>query len=801
MFINYLKLSIRLLLRNPFFTTINILGLAVGFASFFGLWNYAINELKSDQYHVDHEKIVRVAIDWTWTDDNVNWGHMIIQDAPSPTIPRLRSDFAEVIDFVRINPVVAVLASPAQAKDIYREIKVIEADRNLFSFFSIPLIQGTPSDVLAEANSIVLSEKMALKYFGKKDPRNEMLIMNGTRILKVTGVFENLPHNTHLDFEFVLSNHSKLTAWNQDFTDWCLNYVKLSSLDFESFEEKVNSGIHTYWAELFEYFNSVKAKVELQPLENVAFERDHDQEQYRTKSRASLQTMAGVGVVILVMAWLNYINLAISRTARRMKEVATRKISGAGAMDFMWQFMTEASITNFIAAALAITFLQLFRQPADALLNVIISDWYSIDPSMAMFFLLVFVIGILFTGAYPALASRTAAPVELFQHARQAGKRFLLSLLTTLQYTLAIMLLFFALVMHHQLTFILNLNLGFDLKNVFFIEPAIIRSKTHELDMIRLKQKLSEHPEIRGTLQTSYFINLMMRRYANSEFIGLDGFITTEEHIPFFKNKLMAGRNFVPDDRNDVVIASQHATRRLGFNTFSDAVGQKIFVGDSARQFEIVGVIEDFRMASFLKMGNTESTTGRGQVLVYKKVDGMYPDALAVRVGDQSMASRAKVETIFRDIFPSLPFNGVFLDDWMETKYTSEKILRSQVTFFTMLAVGIACLGLLGMISNTIIDKTREIGIRKVLGAGSMNIVHVLVNASVLHVAIATVIALILGYFVSESYLERYLQRISITVFHFGIPVMILIVILGSTISVLVFRAITTNPVDALKHE
>jgi putative ABC transport system permease protein len=801
MIINYVKLAIRLLLRNPFFTSINILGLAVGFASFFGLWNYAITELKSDQFHPDHDKIVRLAIDWNWTDDQVNWGHMVIQDSPSPTIPRLRSDCAEIVDFVRINQRVGILSSAMRSTDVYKEQKMVEADSNLFNFFSIPLILGKPSDVLADGNSIVLSERMARKYFGVKDPRNEILILNGKETLKVTGVFENLPHNTHLDFEFVLANHHMVDTWNQDFKDWTLNYVKLSNRDVAAFQKKVNSRITFYWAELFQFFNSVKAEVIAQPLQDVAFQRDRDDEEYRVKSRASLQTMAWVGVVILVMAWLNYINLTIARTARRMKEVATRKVSGASARDFMRQFMTEALITNLIAAILALTFLQLLRQPAETLLNVVISDWSSVNASMVVFFLLVFCVGILITGAYPAVVSRDIAPTVLFQKARRKGKGFLLSTFTTMQYTLAIVLLFFALVMHHQMNFVLGLNLGVDIKKVFFIEPALIRSENHSQELDNLKLTLAGKPDIEDIMHTSYFINVMMRRQAGSELLGISGVVTLEDHIPFFKNRLLAGRNFVHDDRNDIIIVSELTTQRLGFNSLSEAIGQKVLVGDSFRPMEIVGVIEDFRTMSFLKMGNTEGAKGRGLVLVYKNLDGVYPDALAVRFSGRPSNTLSKVESVYKTIFPTLPFNGVFLEDWMEGKYVGEKILRSQVTFFTAIAIGIACLGLLGIISNTIIDKTREIGIRKALGAGWTHIINVLLNASVFQVAVAAIIAFSIGYYLSNVYLERYLQRISLNPYHFLIPIATLIGIMAATISVLIVRAITTNPVDALRHE
>jgi putative ABC transport system permease protein len=801
MILTYLKLAFRLLYRNPFFSTINLLGLAVGFASFFGLWGYAVTELKSDQHHRDFEKIFRLATDWNWTDDHVNWGHMIIQASPSPTIPRVKPDLAEVVDFVRIMNRWAVLSSAHNAANVFKESKIIEADSNLFRFFSIPLVIGTPGAVLRDGNSIVLSEKMAHKYFGDEDPLNKILILNGTKTLKVTGLFEDLPHHTHLDFEFVLSNQTNLLEWDQGFNDWALNYVKISDSNSSEFEKKINSRIDVYWAELFRHFNSVKATIKLQALRDVAFERDHDDEGYRMKSRSSLFTMAGVGITILVMAWLNYINLTISRTARRIKEVATRKVSGAGSLEFMKQFMTEAFVTNFVAAVLAITFLQLFREPAAIFLNVIIPGWNNIELFTGLFFLLMFAAGVIFTGVYPAWVTRVMTPVELFKQPARRGKGVLLSTLTTLQYSIAIMLLFFAFVMHDQLNFVLNLDTGHDTKNVFLIDPAIIKSQTHMIELERLKMQLSAKPGVRNIMQTSFWKNLAMRHHPNSELLYVDGTITQEDHIPFFKNRIIAGRNFVKDDREDVIIVSELTTRRLGFSPSADAVGRTIIVGDSARQVEIIGVIEDFRTISFLKMENTESSHGRGQALIYKNMDGMDADVLALRFDDNQQAALAGVERTFKTVFPNLPFNGIFLDEWIGSKYLGEKTLRNQITFFTALAMVIACLGLLGMTSNTVVEKTRELGIRKALGAGSLNIIRVLLDSTLRHIVFATCIGLASAYYVSQVYLDRYEQRIPFNALHFGIPLVLLTVIMGGTIATLVIRVVRGNPVEALRHE
>jgi putative ABC transport system permease protein len=801
MIISYIKLAVRLLLRSPFFTVLNVFGLAIGFASFFGLWNYALNELKSDQYHRDYEQIARLVLDWRWSDDSNKLGQMTIQASPSPTLSRLLQDHPEVKDWVRFQKQLVHLSLPTDPSQYFQEGGAIYADHNLFKFFTIPLVKGRAERLLAEPNCIVLSETMATKYFGSADPLNKTLVIDGKQPVKVTGVFRNLPHNTHLEFDLVLSNQHLLNSWNSEISIWSHNYVKLENRDLSSFEKSVNARMPVYYADLYRVFNTVSTSIMAQPISASSFTRTHDEEGYKVKSKVSLQTMAIVGAVVLLMAWINYINLTVSRTARRMREVATRKISGAGSSDLLWQFIVEAGLTNIVAVCIAFTILQLARVPAATFLKVHISDWSSLDSSTIAAFALVTAFGVLLTGIYPAVIAGKSTVSSLFIYNAGQRQKILPSIITTLQYASAIALIFLAMVMHRQLNYIFNKDLGFERENVLLVQPPFQQGQDFMEQLEHLKAELRQDPVVKDVTQTSGILNLSVWRSQASAHVKLDGVVAQENFVSFFDHKLIAGRDFVKDDRNDILIITRYATERLGFEHFEEAVGSKIIVGDARREMEIVGVIENFRLHSFLNMDNTESSTGRGQALLYRQVDNVLPKSVVIQLDNSSAERAERMEAVYQKYFPGQPFTAFFFDDWINAKYTGEQALQNQITFFTLLAIGIACLGLLGMIANKVVERMREIGIRKALGAGISNIADILLRSTLRQMIVATTIGLLLSYHLSLLYLERYTDKIAYNALHFVVPVLLLITIMLVTISTVLLRVSRMDPVDALRHE
>lgn len=826
MLTNYLKLSVRLLVRNPYFTFINVLGLSIGFAVFFGLWEFTSSELQADQFHPNYERTARVYIDWKWTDDGKSWGHMDIAKTPPCLAANLSRDFSEVESVLRIHHQenfierdlghgnqVVLRHDDAKHGPLFRETKMVYADKNLFEFFNIRLLSGDKHTVLKDQNAIVLSASTAKKYFGGKDPVGELLILNNSQSLVVTGVFEDLPSNTHLNFECVVSNAALKTVWDQSQLAYHVStYIKLRTESFDQLQARLVGKTQTYWNEIVKLFPQAKAEFVLQPLKDIVFESHGFANQYfNVKSKATLKVFSAVAVIILLMAWMNCMNLTITRMSRRTKEIAARKMTGAKSRDFIKQFLLEAVLLNFLAVLMAATFLQLLRSPAHSLLEINIQEIGRISTETKLIFLSVMLAGILITGLYPAVISFKRTPSLLFKmNFKGRTGKLVPSIFTTLQYSAGIVLVFCGITIHRQLNFILNKELGWDKSSVLMIEPPTIRTSTFVSDLHTFKEQLDSKGYVSSATLTSLQYDCKLQRPGSTmNFVMTDGYAVQESYIPFFKLKLLAGRNFEPNESSGGVIMSRISTQRLGFTSPEDAIGEKVMLALSnnseSGEVHIIGVIEDFRVRPFLiTENNSESQTGRGFTFTYIRQHEQHlpPQFVSLRVSSEDFVSAiTDIEGLFKKTFPGNVFSAAFLEDQINRSYAGEKTTRNQITFFTCLAIGIACLGLLAMISNAIEEKTKEIGIRKALGAGMLNIVRVLVGSSVVQLIVSVLFGIPLAWYLAVEYLQRFSERISISWWHFALPAFILVAILFITIAALLWKAARTNPAETLRYE
>lgn len=833
MLLSYLKLSLRLLARNPFFTFINVIGLAIGFASFYALWEYSTTELKADQYHKDSERIARIGVDWQWTDDGgKTWGSLIVGRAMPSLLPKVSGAYPEVESSLRIvdqstfepdlvnhgNKIIITIDDQKGQPRIFKEEKVAYADPNLFTFFTIPLIYGQPDKVLNGANYVVLSQSIAEKYFGKKDPTGELLKLNDTITLKVSGVYENLPHYSHLNFELVISNEGLQNKWSTDL-GWITCYVKLNQQDFKNFETKLNERTKEYFAEALRLFPNSKQDMFVQPLDEVPFSQNFVADTFYPKSKPFLFTLAFIALSVLAMAWVNYINLSVTRTAHRFKEIATRKVSGAGATDMILQFVTESLMTNVLAIALAFTLIQFIRNPFKILFNIQIDEFSSLSLESVIIFFTIIISGILLSGLYPAMISMAHQPRELFNlKSTSSGKRFIPSLLTVSQLAVAVTFILLGFTVSQQLNHVLTMNTGINKNEVVVIDAPVIKPVNYKQILISLKNQISNNSNVLSITSGRFDIIELSRNQHSTRRIGadlsfgMDGNTVDDNYLPFYGIKLFAGRNFIKDDKPDAIMMSRFATTRLGFKSPEDAVGSKINLGlkfGDWKDAEVIGVFEDFRLASFLNMSQSSTEAndqGRGIVFTYEgqSDDGanIVPEKISVRVSPQNFDETiASIQTLFEQQFPGNAFTWYFLDEHANQVYVNEKTARNQIVLFTGLAIFIACLGLLGMITNKAVEKTKEIGIRKVLGAELHQIAQILLNTTAKQIIIATVIGIPVAYYLTQQYLEKFSERITLQWWHFALPVLILVVIMFATIASVLWKAAKSNPVEALKYE
>lgn len=626
MLLNYLKLSFRLMARNPFYTFINVAGLAIGFASFIALWSYSVQELRSNQYHKDYERIARIGGYWRWTDDGgKSWDYVTFGFTKSDLAVRAKDDFPEVEEYTRIltqrffSPdlvphdkqvaIAAIKKSGDERK--FKEDKLVYADQNLFKMFSIPLVHGNADDVLSEAGSVVLSERTARKYFDNLNPVGELLKLNDSITLKVSGVFENLPHYTHFDFDIVVSNKAYLTKWATAYFGAMHSYIKLRpGSSFPEFENKLNNKKEHYWSRVLSTKPNVDIDLFVQPLKDIAFSKAFEGDEFTTRSKSLLIAYATISIVILGMAWINYINLWVARNSKREKELATRKVNGASGTDFIFQFTVESFIINVIALVLAVTILQTMSVPFSALFNIQIGKLSSMRSEIPMVILIVIVAGIVVTGLYPAIVSKANSRNLIHNNQHIKGKGIFSSSLAIAQYASAVVLMIWAFIVYLELNYVLHGEIGLDKENVVVIEAPVKKSKSIVQDFDNITTQLLKHNEFSqityGRFMPGDFMGAakLMRRQGSDLNIGFDYNGVDENFLPFFGLKLVAGRNFVKDDRGDAVLISRYAALRLGFADPASAIGAKVQVDKSFQQaewleVEIIGVFEDYRTTSF----------------------------------------------------------------------------------------------------------------------------------------------------------------------------------------------------------
>ena len=824
---NYLKHALRLMARNPFFTGINVLGLSVGFAVFFVLWPFTVSEFRSDRFIKDHERISRILLDWTWSDDGgKSWGHLILGNQLSHIANELhQQDLIEEFTRLRVQQHFGEISTPGLKQNLIvtvergpdnpytiREEKAICADKNIFDFFNLEFVVGDRTTALEKAESVTISEKNAMRIFGRLPEIGEWIKVNDQNFM-VSGIFRDLPLNSHLQFDMVFSNATYLANWNQPASSmlWASQYCKMKRPD-----DDLTAILTKNYDHLMGWFEKenphIKCKLFSQPLTEIAFSENYNNDTFQNKSKFSLTVLATVSIAILIMAWMNYVNLTISQTKTRFKEIAARKVSGALTNDLFIQFAAQAAVVNLIAAALGTTLIQLIRQPFFELFRIRVISFAELDDDTLVFFFMLFISGILITSFYPAYVAHRFSARQLLGQRIIGQKRFIPSTLTTVQYTIALVLIALIFISSSQLHFILSKDVGINKENVVVVEAPIIGLQENVNERISAFAKQIElltQPiaiSLSGRVVGDVAYNAELRRPGAQVFYAFDFYGGVDEKfVDLYGLKIIAGRNFQPDEESNSIMLSRLAVKRLGFHSPEEAIGTIVVLASAPEpQVKIIGVFDDFRANPFLTaQGSTEAAPGRG--VGFSNISNpafLQPQRVSVKLKEGQLQEFITVTSkLYEDMFPGNLFNWYFLDKHINRHYEQQQIIRNQISFFTFLAVAVACLGLLGMITNRVADKLKEISIRRILGARHLHITTVLLDTTFKQIAIAMAVGLPVAWTLANEYLQRYTERITLHWWHFSMPLAILLTIMLASVASVLWHASRTNPVEALKHE
>jgi putative ABC transport system permease protein len=793
MFKNYLITSVRSLMRSKGFSMINIIGLAVGLATFSLISLYVYNELSFDRYHKNADRIFRVV-------ENLRTeNELLLQSVSSPPMgPRFLKDFPEVENYVRFQH----RSLLAQRNDVsFYERDSYLADSTVFDIFDFSLIKGDKKTALREPFSIVLTESMAKKYFGNEDPLGQAIKMDYDNYT-VTGVIEDVPENSHFRFSNLISfstwsSNNKATEEREWFWNGFHTYLLLRDAESAS---KVRTKMSDFIARNIEKGGMYYEDLPLQPLTSIYMAPERSWENGTRGSMNNMYILSIIAVFILLIACFNYINLATARASRRLKEVGLRKSLGALRRMLIAQFLGEsvivAVIASLIAALLAWMVLPAFRTLVESQLDLSIlpSPWVII----AIAVLFVLSIGVI-AGAYPAIIISRFEPLQVFRPSIKGmySRHNFRKVLVTIQFVISITLVAGTLLVYDQLDLVRSQDLGFN-KNAILVLPTngdttIVRhleAIKNELKRVNGVHAVTGSTAVPGQPTNNLYSEIeitdgkMSPTNINFNFVDHD-FLST------YDIRLLAGRDFLREVKADDTTAfliNETAVKDFGW-TAEEAIGKKVRMWRN--EGKIIGVMKDFHYRS-----------------LHAKVEPLFialtsnVDRMSIRIDEKGFpATIDRVEKKWRELVPHLPFEYSFLDVDFDRQYKADQQLGKVAGVFTGLAIFIGCLGLLGLTSFVVERRTKEIGIRKVLGASVSSVVLLIAQEFIGLILIALIVATPLTWYLILEWEQNFTLQAVINPLRFLIAGIAVFIFAWLTISILSLRAARDNPTKALRTE
>jgi putative ABC transport system permease protein len=799
---NYIKTAYRSLLKNKGFTFLNVFGLSVGLATCLLIVFYVTDELGFDRFNTKADRIYRMSID-----AKLNGNAGIYATAEVPWKDILQSRFPQVEKVARFINKDGLFLSPQKfyvKKDNSNilEKNVVFTESSLFDVFTLPMVDGSPQNSLDAPNEAVITESMAKKYFGKTNVVGRTLTINDSNTYKITGVIKDIPAQSHFHYDFFLSfssrRESRATGWGYAGLHQYLLLkpgTNIKQLEKALTDIDINNSFNpSTWKA-----GDNHLKVFLKPLADIHL-RDSDA-QYPLEKEGNIQYIyifSLVAIFILLIACVNFMNLSTARSANRAKEVGVRKVLGSSRNYLVAQFLTESILVTLVSAIIAVLLawglLPLFNQLADKQLTVTGQTIAWLVPSMAV---IVLVVGFL-AGSYPAFFLSAFQPINVLKGKLSAGFKggFLRSFLVVFQFSISIFLIIGTLVIYNQLKYISNKDLGFDRSEVLVIkntnvlgnQAGILRDELKQLPGVVDATISSYQPTGDEDLKTGLFPHqkIDIKEDVLTEFWSVD-----ENFIHTMGLHLLKGRNFRKDMGSDTagIIVNEAFARKFGQ---PDPLNKDVYrYSVGLQQFHIIGVVKDFNFASL------KDNIGP-LAMVYGNDNG----AISVKMHTSNLtALMSQIEDKWKGMSPNQAFGYSFMDQDFDATYRVEQRFGSMFISFSALAIIIACLGLFGLAAYAAEQRNKEIGIRKVLGAGISTIVSMLSMDFIKLVFIAIVIASPLAWWAMNKWLEGFAYRVAFHWYLLAIGGATAVLIAFVTISFQSIKAALANPVDSLRSE
>jgi len=806
---NFIKTAFRGLLKNKGFTLINILGLALGLAAFILIVFYVVDEISYDRYNTNANRIYRVNEDLKLGENNVLYAVCM-----PPLAKTLKSDFPFVENTVRIKNAGAMHVKKGTTNIL--ENRIAYADPSLFDVFTLPMISGSPSSALTEPKSVVLTETAAKKYFNSTDVVGKTLVLDDNSFFKVTGVIKDIPQQSHFNFDFFISMStfadSKSNQWLR--SDYNTYVLLKNAADRRKLEtalpaflnkysgDEMRSQLHMSMAD-FEKGGSF-FRLNLTPLTAIHLNSNRTGELGPNGTVQYVYIFSAIALFILLIACVNFMNLSTARSSNRAREVGVRKVLGSSKRYLIAQFLTESILVTFAAAIIAfiaaIVLLPAFNQLAGKHIAISVQSLAWLIPTLLFIVLFVGVAA----GSYPAFYLSAFKPINVLKGKLTGGFKGsgLRGFLVVLQFSISIFLIVGTLVIYNQLNFIQTKDLGYNRSQVLIVQNTFELNSQARVFKQEVKQLAGVvDASLTGFLPTSNWKNTAVffkdATFDQKKALFPQTWEVDEDYIKTLDMKMAAGRNFSSQMLTDSsgIIINEAAAKFLGLN---DPLNKPLFKSNggnqniaNSKEYHIIGVVKDFNFSS---LRNVISPV----VLVLAQNRG----ALSIRVHTTNLpALLSQIKDKWKGLSPNVQMNFSFMDQDFDATYRMEQSFGTISMVFTSLAIIIACLGLFGLAAYAAEQRSKEIGIRKILGASMARITSMLSFDFMKLAFIAMVISLPLGWFFMTKWLQNFAYRINMQWWMLAVAGVTAILIALVTVSFQSIKAALNNPVDSLRSE
>ncbi|NVO01649.1 MAG: ABC transporter permease [Bacteroidetes bacterium] len=802
MYKNYFKVIIRNLIKHKLFSIINILGLTIGMTACLLILFYVNFEKSYDKFHKNNQQVYRLRYERT---DQKGDAVKFASCCP-PAGLRIRNQFPEVEKVARIFRATGTITNGEKK---FIEEKMFFAESEFLQILRFKFVSGNPNSGINEINSAFISQSIAKKYFGTENPMGKTFKMDNKVEYKVTGIFEDIPLNSHIKFDILLSYKNLLKNFGPEVeqswgdTGWFTYILFKSGADPYAFEKKLAAIMDKEINPELKPLN-LRMDLKVQAMNDIHLNSHFMQEFEVNSDKKTVNILFIIALFIIIIAWVNYINLSTARSLTRAKEVGLRKVVGANRSQLMFQFLLETIVINLIAVLFSVLLFELLLPVFCDLTGTSPTYfswshlWFWQTISIMLF------AGIILSGFYPILVMSSYKPIAVLKGKLGNSTKgiSLRKALVVFQFIMSLVLITATITVFRQISFMKKQNLGISIDKVIAIRTPRIKDSMFGNKIQTFKNEilsktkvdkfcvLTEVPGRQILWDAGGIHRVGSAENKNYQIVGID-----YDFANVFDVKFVSGRNFSRDFKTDTasLILNETAVKWMGFKDSESAIGQKVSYWEEI--FTIVGVMKNYHQQSLKQDFEPHiyrlMTKGRGS-------RGFF----ALKLNSQNIETTiATVQSLYNEYFPGNPFDYFFVDEYYNQQYKSDEQFGTIFGIFSFLAIFITCLGILGLASFMITQRTKEISVRKVLGANVSGLLFLIAKEFLLLIVISFIIAIPISYYFLNIWLNSFANRIDLSIGLFIFPLFIALFLTGITISILVLNAAKQNPIDNLRYE